>query len=70
MASVTLATNWDIQLSPAETRLVLKALGGRLTTEEDRKLAKLLGDELTTKRFGSAKSLYEQMSKNNDNIEN
>ena len=50
MSSVTLHSNWTIQLSTPELRLVLKALGGRLDTEQEIMDAEDLGDKLSASR--------------------
>ncbi len=38
---------WAFVLGPRDSLLVLKALGGRLTTDQDRTDAEALGDRLT-----------------------
>lgn len=63
MAEIKLGQVWDIRLSTAEFRLVLKALGGRLK-EEDIEEAKSFGDHMSRMRAHSLKDA----AKNVDNV--
>lgn len=62
MAKAILDYDWSFSLDPAETRLMLKALGGRLKPE-DVEAAKALGDELTQQRHQAANALANEMRK-------
>jgi hypothetical protein len=54
---------WEFSLTPAESRLVLKALGGRLVTAEDKLAARELGDRLTVDRGRLTQQLAGEMRK-------
>jgi len=67
MSSVNLKASWSFDLDPADTRLVLRALGGRLGSAEVVD-AKELGDRLTRQRAAAAKALYDQMAQHEEHI--
>ena len=50
MATLRTDHSWTVELSTVELRLVLKSLGGRLGSEEERDEARQLGDQLTRLR--------------------
>lgn len=67
MKTVTrLEPHWIIDAPPEEMRLILKALGGRLTAE-DIQPAKELGDKITQARADQARHLSNEMSKHDSN---
>lgn len=59
MPEVGLRSTWTLSLSTEEVRLVLKALGGRLTCEEA-PAAVELGDRLTVQRATATKTAMRQ----------
>ena len=60
MADMKPTTTWAFQVSNAEMRLILQALGGRLRSE-DIGPAKLLGDTLTRQRAESLEQTASQL---------
>lgn len=67
--SIKLETTWQIDCTPEEMRLILKALGGRLKPE-DVEAAKKLGDSFTLERAGLARNLHDNMRQHVSNIGN
>lgn len=59
MASVSLVSNWNCNFNTDELRLVLKALGGRLTNPTEIAKAKDLGDRLTKQRCNATEEAME-----------
>ncbi len=53
MALLNMNTTWTLDVTTPELRLILKALGGRLTPAEIEE-ARLLGDRMTEARAKSA----------------
>lgn len=68
MSNVSLKATWIFDLDPADARIVMRALGGRLA-EPEVSVAKELGDRLTRLRATAAKSLHDSMTKHEENIE-
>lgn len=64
--SIELKAVWSLNLSAAEMRLVLKALGGRLNSPKEVEDAKDLGDKLTVERASLATNLAREMNKHAD----
>lgn len=61
-----LEAHWIIDAPPEEMRLILKALGGRLTAEEVAD-AKALGDRITRQRADHSRRLADEMKIHEDN---
>jgi len=68
MAEVKLPTSWTLTLDPEEIRLVLRALGGRIDSPDEKRAAKSLGDQITKARTSVAEHLLHTMKKNSDQI--
>lgn len=68
MSQITMKTRWVMELEPADARLLLRALGGRLKGPEIDE-AKKLGDELTKQRYAQAAAHAMEMKKHADNVE-
>lgn len=64
MPELHMNKSWSITLSTEEFRLVLKALGGRLSVAEEIEKSKILGDCLTRQRY----LLIEQALKENEKL--
>ena len=60
MAKLNLQQTWVTELTLPELRLVLKALGDRLSGEEEFRAARELGDRLTTQRAKAVKDMARQ----------
>lgn len=56
-AHVEPIVQWRFMLNKRDSLLVLKALGGRLATDEDRQAARELGNKLTLQRQASMRAL-------------
>jgi len=61
--NLVLQAVWVFEADPEEASLILRALGGRLITEEDKEEAKALSDKLTVIRYEQAQHLAHQMEK-------
>jgi len=59
---VRFAPRWVFDADGAAATLILKALGGRLGTEEEREAARELGDALTEQRAKQAAQFADSMS--------
>lgn len=67
MANVALKSTWVFELGAEDVRLVLRALGGRLSGDEV-EAARELGDNLTRARAAASRALASQLSMHEDNI--
>jgi hypothetical protein len=63
-----IAPRWQFNLSAADTRLVLAALGGRLRPDQEAD-AKRLGDELTIARANWANQFADEMDNHASKVE-
>lgn len=63
MSNVILIATWRFDLDVSDTRLVLRALGGRLSGDDEIARAKELGDRLTHLRARATETLYTEMAK-------
>lgn len=64
---VEMEVNWTFRLSAAETRLVVRALSGRLQGDEVRQ-ATTLADDIAKVRLNWGEGLWRQMQANYDLI--
>jgi len=60
MANITIRTSWLIDVDTPELRLILKALGGRLKSNQEVNEAKAFGDQLTEIRASVTKNAMSQ----------
>lgn len=65
---VQMQVTWGFELTGAESRLVLAALGGRLRPDQE-EAAKKLGDELTVLRAQWADQFANEMDKHAQKVE-
>jgi hypothetical protein len=66
MSNVAIKPVYLLGLDPVEFRLVLRALGGRMTTDTEREEAKQLGDKLFAQRKAEVSTFAKQLGANGD----
>jgi hypothetical protein len=59
---------YTLKITVIELRLISKALGGRLDTDEDREEARNLGNHISALRIKDVEILYDDMMKLKKNI--
>jgi hypothetical protein len=59
---------WELRLTSDEFLLVLKALGGRATTAEEKAATEALGDKLTSLRYKLHKQTSDEAAKHVENM--